>query len=471
MDEDGQARSGSLQRRQLLTAVAGASTLAGCTAALVDDETEATYGFNNGLKIGDVTDTSAIVWTRLSRDTDTPWWNRRIWFPPTDGTVQLGFWPEEDPTEQRQLEQRAESSNDGTVHFRLTDLEPATNYRVAIRAEPDEADGELELDGRFRTAPDETMADPVNFAVVSCQAWRFQDTQEPGFETYKTLTEMDPSFFVHTGDMVYYDQGSLRGRTIATARTHWHRLYSLDLLREFHRSASCYLLKDDHDITSNDCWPGQSYGNLSFDDGVAIFNEQNPIGDSPYKTVRWGQDLQIWLLEMREFRSPNTIPDGPGKTILGNEQIRWLKETIDESDAAFRVVIAPSIFVGPDKPGKNDNYANEGFSYESQILREFLSSRNVVVVGGDRHWQYVSVDAETGLWEFGSGALARGREGGWTPGDRRSEHRFLAVKPGFIWGTVDREDGEPILTIEHRSRFGRIRNTEQFTANPVEHRG
>jgi alkaline phosphatase D len=105
------------------------------------------------------------------------------------------------------------------------------------------------------------------------------------------------------------------------------------------------------------------------------------------------------------------------------------------------------------------------------MLREFLSSRNVVVVGGDRHWQYVSVDTETGLWEFGSGALARGRAGEWKSGDLRPEHRFLAVKPGFIWGTVDREDGEPILTIEHRSRTGEVRNTEQFTANPVEHRG
>jgi alkaline phosphatase D len=438
--------------------------------AFDDEETETAYGFNNGLKIGDVTADSAIIWTRLSEDTDTPVWNRRIWFPPAEGSVELAVWPDGDPTTQRRLEQRAEATDDATVHFTLDDLEPATAYRVALWGEPDEADGAVELEGLFRTAPDEEMADPVSFAVVSCQAWRFQDTQEPGFETYKTLDRMDPSFFVHTGDMVYYDQGSLRGRSISTARTHWHRTYSLDLLTEFHRDTPSYFLKDDHDITADDCWPGQQYGNLTFDDGVAIFNEQNPTGDSPYKTVRWGEDLQIWLLEMREFRSPNPMPDGPDKTILGDEQIRWFTETVDQSDAAFRVVIAPSIFVGPDKGGKSDNYANEGFSTESRELREFMADRNVVVVGGDRHWQYVSVDAETGLWEFGCGALARGREEGWTPGDLRPEHRFLAVKPGFVWATVDREAGEPILTVEHRSATGRVRNTEQFTANPVEHR-
>ena len=173
---------------------------------------------------------------------------------------------------------------------------------------------------------------------------------------------------------------------------------------------------------------------------------------------------------MREFRSPNTMPDGPEKTILGERQRRWLQETIDRSDAAFRVVIAPTIFVGPDRGSKSDNYANEGFQTEGQLLREFLADRDVIVVGGDRHWQYVSVDPGTGLWEFGCGPLAKGREGGWNENDRRPEHRFLAVEPGFVWATVEREAGEPVLTIEHRTRYGGVRHSEQFTANPVEHR-
>jgi len=459
-----------LNRRQLL-AVSGVGALAGCTEFTGSgDSTESPYGFNNGLKIGEVRPRSAVVWTRLSRDAPTTWATRNLWYPPAAGTVEMLVWPADDPTDVRWFERRTTLDQDATAQFRLTDLEPDTVYRVVLRGAPDADDDPVELTGGFSTAPDDTTPSAVSFAVVSCQAWRFRDAGEAGFRTYRTLDEWDPDFFVHTGDIVYYDQGYLRGRSVPTARTHWHRTYSLDFLRAFHNDTPSYFLKDDHDIIDDDCWPGQRYGDLTFEDGVAVFEEQNPTGEVPYRTVRWGEDLQIWLLEMREFRSPNTVPDGPDKTILGERQIRWLQETIDRSDAAFRVVISPSIFVGPDRQNKNDNYANEGFRTESRMLREFLADRGVVVLGGDRHWQYASVDAETGLWEFGCGALAKGREGGWRSGDVRDEHRFLAVRPGFLWATVERENGEPVLTVEHRSRRGRLRHSEQFTANPVEHR-
>ena len=44
------------------------------------------------------------------------------------------------------------------------------------------------------------------------------------------------------------------------------------------------------------------------------------MGEQTYRTFRWGKDLQIWLVEGRDFRSPNNMPDGPDKTIWGAEQ-------------------------------------------------------------------------------------------------------------------------------------------------------
>jgi alkaline phosphatase D len=478
MTEDRREGNRLTTRREMLAALSGLTALAGCTTLTARGSTQ--YGFDNGLKVGAVTADSALLWTRLSKVATGEEANRKRWYPSATGTVELLVWPEGGLEEGWRVQQPATDEQDGTVQFRLTDLEPATEYHLLLAGRPAEGDEIAKLIGSFRTAPDATTAEPISFAVVSCQAWRFRDaggsgfrTRDAdltGFQTYDTLLDMEPSFFVHTGDMVYYDQGELRGRSVSKARTHWHRTYSLELLREFHSRTPSYFLKDDHDIIDNDSWPGQRYGNLTFEEGVSVFKEQNPTGDRPYRTVRWGEDLQIWLLEMREFRSPNTMPDGPEKTILGEQQLQWFQETIEASDAAFRVVIAPSIFVGPDRGSKSDNYANEGFSAEGEMLREFLAERNVIVVGGDRHWQYVSVDQETGLWEFGCGALAEGREGGWRTGDIRPEHRFLAVEPGFVWATVDREEGEPVLTIDHRSRHGERRHREQFTANPVEHR-
>ena len=92
---------------------------------------------------------------------------------------------------------------------------------------------------------------------------------------------MEPDFFVHTGDIVYLDQGLLRARSVEVAREHWRRLYSLPLLRQFHSHTPSYFLKDDHDVGDNDSYPGTRYGNLRFEDGVEVFHEHNPTGDVP----------------------------------------------------------------------------------------------------------------------------------------------------------------------------------------------
>ena len=113
-----------------------------------------------------------------------------------------------------------------------------------------------------------------------------------------------------------------------------------------------YFIKDDHDTWKNDCWPSMQsvyLGDFTFDQGKAIFLEQVPMGAKTYRTVRWGKDLQIWMVEGRDFRSPNTDPDGPDKTIWGAEQKAWFKRTVEESDATFRVLISPTPVVGPDR--------------------------------------------------------------------------------------------------------------------------
>lgn len=85
-------------------------------------------------------------------------------------------------------------------------------------------------------------------------------------------------------------------------------------------------MKDDHDTLVNDSWPTM---------------ETNFMGDKTYRTVRWGKDLQIWMVEGRDFRSPNTMEDGTEKTIWGAEQMAWFKRTVQASDATFRVLTHP----------------------------------------------------------------------------------------------------------------------------------
>jgi len=86
----------------------------------------------------------------------------------------------------------------------------------------------------------------------------------------------------------------------------------------FHRQIPGYFMKDDHDTWMDDSWPGMKspfMGDFTFEQGQRVFLEQVPMGEKTYRTFRWGKDLQIWLVEGRDFRSPNDMPDGPGKTI------------------------------------------------------------------------------------------------------------------------------------------------------------
>jgi len=248
------------------------------------------------------------------------------------------------------------------------------------------------------------------------------------------------------------------------ARWGWARMYSLPTNFEFHRQVPSYFIKDDHDTWQNDSWPSLEslfMGDLTFEDGLEIFREQVPMSDLTYRTFRWGQDVQIWLVEGRDYRSANPDPDGPDKTIWGAEQKAWFKETVEASDATFRILISPTPLVGPDRDNKSDSHANEGFAFEGRELREFIAQQdNMIVICGDRHWQYISVDDETGVREYASGPASDEHAGGWSNDDVRPEHRYLNVIGGFLAVTAERHDGVPTLTLRHHSVDGEILNED-----------
>jgi alkaline phosphatase D len=219
-------------------------------------------------------------------------------------------------------------------------------------------------------------------------------------------------------------------------------------------------MKDDHDTWMNDCYPTMKtsfMGDFTFAQGLAVFREQVGMGEKTYRTFRWGRDLQVWMVEGRDFRSANNAPDGPDKTIWGAEQKAWFKRTVRDSDATFRVLISPTPLVGPDRGNKNDNHANKGFTHEGDELRAFCAAQqNLVVVCGDRHWQYVSVDAKTGLREYSCGPTTDKHAGGWPQDQKEPEHVYVNVVGGFLEGEVARRDGRPVLTFRHRSVDGDV---------------
>jgi alkaline phosphatase D len=407
-----------------------------------------------GARVGEVTAESAVVWTRLTahstRNSDGvtfgegdkekavagPVEKLEGACPGAAGRIRLRYGTREDLADAVTTDWSEVTGATDFIHqFRLTGLKPGTAYHYATETSgPGGGPAHGAFRGRFETAPAPDTPAAVRFCVMTCQG--YPDRGHPdGHPIYPAMLALRPQFAALTGDLVYYDNDPPRAVTPRLARYHWERMFSLPRLVEFNRRVGTYWLKDDHDTLDNDSWPGRTAGGLTFAEGQAIFRQQAPMADGPgYRTFRWGRDLQVWLTDGRDHRSPNDRPDGPGKTIWGAEQKAWFKRTVSQSTAAWKVLISPTPLVGPDRKNKTDNHANAGFAHEGDEVRGWLKEHapgNFFVVCGDRHWQYHSAHPKTGLNEFSVGAASDEHAGG-SPGENTDYHRFHRVRGGFL---------------------------------------
>jgi alkaline phosphatase D len=450
----------------------------------------------DGIKIGEVTHNSAIIWCRVTAvekpNMTAPKFKYETGpkiIPPDYNPLPKGLALEQmegavpgksgkvrliltDAQGKKTVTgyQTAAAQRDFTCQFVISGLKPSTRYAITAEVCPLDSDAAAAgLRGGFSTAssPDEEAA--VLCTSASDQSWQDRDDANGGFKVYKSMRQLKPDFFVCSGDFVYYDRGGPYAASVAFARHKWNRTCALPFLVDFYSNVPSYFSKDDHDTLRDDCYPGIApLGELSFEQGVKLWYEQVPVESKPYRTFRWGKDLQIWLTEGREYRSANTMPDGPDKTILGKEQKDWLVKTVTESDATFKLLFSPTPIVGPDRTkDKADNLSNKAFKTEGDWLRKFLAGqKNMYVVNGDRHWQYASVDAATGLREYGHGPASDSHAGGWKQEDKRPEHKFLRVKGGFIAVKVERERGVPVITFTHYDVDGNAVNIDRLEAKP-----
>lgn len=386
--------------------------------------------------------------------------------PGAMGEVKLVYYPLLDPSEKVETDwDRVDPEKNFTRQWSVEGLTPRTRYQVELLARRDAKSAiSSTITGTFMTPPDRETVDEIRFCIVTCHDFIRRDDPVMGHKIYPSMLATVPDFYVHTGDIEYYDQPNPWAMTEALMRFKWDRLFALPFQRQFFTEVTTYFMKDDHDLLRDDAFTGMRYGTVTYERGVEIFDrEQFPSNPEPYKTIRWGRDLQIWLMEGRNFRSPNTMPDGPEKTLWGEEQKEWLFRTLEASDATFKLIISPTPILGPDRENKHDNYSNRDFRHEGDEIREFINQfDNIYLCNGDRHWQYVTHWEGTHLWEFGCGAGSDVHAGGWSQSDLRPEHRFLRVKGGFLVGKVTRLDDQAILIFQHCDVDGNVVHAERF---------
>jgi phosphodiesterase/alkaline phosphatase D-like protein len=379
----------------------------------------------SGAKAGEITDTTAIIWARL---TATSGQDSQGLIPSRKGQARVQYAiadAQGEPSLTPWVD--ALDTQDHSIQFSLTELKPATRYQYQIHMRGD-ASSPVKLSEvySFVTAPAAADRAPVFFHLTTCQ-----DTR--GESTYVAMASQKPDFCISAGDTVYYDGEGL-ARTVPQAWEAYQKMFGLPAMKDYYRNVGGYFMKDDHDYRFNDSdpymagkWvtekgadPGARFTEtrenmkldvawLSHEEGVQVFKQVFPMRENTYRTVRWGKGVQVWMLENRDFRSPNSMPDGPEKSIWGKEQKAWLMETLLASDADFRVIVSPNPIIGPDRLMKGDNHANlNGFWHEAQVFLDWIKENrldNVILMCGDRHWQYHSIDQRNGrnINEFSCG--------------------------------------------------------------------
>jgi alkaline phosphatase D len=282
---------------------------------------------------------------------------------------------------------RTDARRDHTVKVDATGLEPATTYYYRFAYA-----GTTSRTGRTRTAPAH-QASPENlrFGVVSCA-----NLQAGWFAAYRHLAARDDlDAVIHLGDYLYeyapgqygYGQSNKDIRRHEPAREmvdladyrQRHAQYKRDPdLQELHARHPMIATWDDHEV-ANDQWR-RGAENHQPDEGDYLvrrrrahraYDEWMPVrlggstdlrdGTRLFRRLRFGTLAELSMLDLRSYRSrqadqvqppvPSTdaAVSDPDRTITGDRQMAWLKDSLARDTAQWKLVgnpvmIAPVVF-------------------------------------------------------------------------------------------------------------------------------
>jgi Phosphodiesterase/alkaline phosphatase D len=235
-----------------------------------------------------------------------------------------------------------------------------------------------------------------------------------------------PQLFLMLGDNVYGDVSSGAMTELIAA---YQALAAQPGFASLRASVPILPIWDDHDYGVNDGGGDFPYRQAAAAQFRAFWRvpADSPRGsrDGLYDAATFGppgERLQIILLDTRSFRSPlrptdergvagkeRYLPDpDPAKTMLGDEQWRWLAERLREP-ADLRLLVS-SIQVVPDVHGW-ERWGNLPLERDRlfALIRE-TGAVGVVVLSGDRHFGAIyrrEADVPYPLYEITSSSLNR----------------------------------------------------------------
>ncbi len=320
-----------------------------------------------GIQIGDLAPGRAIVWSRSDR--------------PARMMVEYAYNPEFVNAITVRGPYAMEDS-DFTARQDLVGLPVGEDVYVKVWFEDlTNAHGKSEpANGHFHTIG---KHDDIRFVWggdVGGQGWGINESFG-GMKIYEAMRQVQPQFFIESGDSVYSD-GPIQASVIAEDGMLWTNLvtpevskvaetlnefrgrYKYNLLdvnlRRFNAEVPQIWQWDDHEVANN--WSDSK--DLTGDSRYTVkdvpllvaraskaFHEYAPLrphnaeeSERIYRKISYGKLLDVFVLDMRSYRGPNTdnlqTEQSAETAFLGQQQLQWLKDELDHSDAVWKVISA-----------------------------------------------------------------------------------------------------------------------------------
>ena len=395
--------------RSVIIIISGLLMLVSCKSAEQDPLYRSEEIFRHGVASGDPLNDRVIIWTRISSP-----------FPDSLVSVE---WQLSRDGEFRDIVKagstQTSSARDFTVKADPDGLIPDSQYYFRFRAF-----GTFSPIGMTRTAP-AGSTDSLRFAVVSCSNYEWGY-----FNAYRHIA-MQPglSAVIHLGDYIYeYGPGTYGDTTmgriheppreilsLSDYRTRYAQ-YRLDPdLQEVHRRHPFITIWDDHEISNNAYTQGAQ--NHQADEGdymsrreIArqVYYEWMPVreGNHLYRNFSFGSLADLIMLDERlagrtaPVESPeDSLYADSGRTMLGEEQFRWMTRQLVRAQARWKIIGNQVIFTQLNIARENMQMnmdAWDGYPYEQARFAKMLEINqfeNIVFITGDTHssWAFESV--------------------------------------------------------------------------------
>ena len=380
----------------------------------------------HGVASGDVAADSAVIWSRAN----------------TAATMKVEIRPEEGTGNPILAEVANSPDKDFAAQVELQGLEPNTDYVYTVRFENLSGVSD-EQSGRLRTAPSPTSQSNVSLIWAGDLGGQgYCRRVEEGYSIFRAMLDIEADFFIASGDMINADsiceeKGPQDGwvnivgefPSIASQDVNWENRKQVDEVyaahwrynrsdqhfQDFLRLTPVYAQWDDHEVINDfgASWIWQhadpqrrGYGTI-VDSGLRMLLNYHPMQVSPdrmYRSFKWGEALELFMLDTRSFRSENFQRDSHenAKTMLGPAQLEWLKEGLVNSSATWKIVsggVPLSVPTGKEVEALgHDSWANgigPGLASQTGFERELLDLltvldehdvENVVYIAADTHF-------------------------------------------------------------------------------------